>query len=251
MNSTTLIFGAIVAVAPMAKPYTLAAQVRTTNPVVWTVPSPLPTTVISGLVEVALNPAQSQWNALSLSRASTATPWQLTYYAIKTLKAGPFTLGETKQQGPTSTLAADARVRIHVNAVLVESPLGIMSPPPSTTVASVTQQGGSVVSMGNFEAGAAAILSGLDSIVKNTPSLRELGERVSETNPRTAAIFLTHLASGQTVFLDGGRRLVISADRLVLMNGAQYQRSWPAATTWVMKTGDQFISVLERIGFTK
>jgi hypothetical protein len=105
--------------------------------------------------------------------------------------------------------------------------------------------------MGNFESTTVAVLSGLDSIVKSTPSLRELGQAVSETNTRTAPITMTQVASGQAVFLDGGRRLTVIADRLVLMSGTQNQRSWPAATTWLLKTGDQLISVLERIGYTK
>lgn len=252
MNATALLFGAIAGIAPIAKPYTLAAQVRTANPVVWSTPSTLPATVMSGLIEVALSPAQSTWNAVTLSRASTATPWQVTYYAIKTLQAGPIKLGEQKQPGPSSALAADARVRTQTNAVLVESPVGIMTPPPTTTVASVTQQSGSMVSMGNFESSTtAAILSGLDSIVTSTPSLRELGKPISERNTRTTPSTMTQLAGGQTVFLDGARRLTVIADRLVLMSGTQNQRSWPAATTWVMKTGDQFISVLERIGVTR
>ena len=257
MNATALIFGAVAAVAPIAKPYPLAAQARTTTPVIpintvaWWQPSTFPTVVTSGLVKVAVNPPQSEWNAAALWRASTATPWQLSYYALHTIKLGTVPFMTLKKPGPTTTLAADARVRIHGDAVLVESPVGIMTPPPTTTVASVTQQSGSAVSMGNFESTIVSVLSGLDSIVNSIPSLRELGRAVSETNTRTVPVTEAQLASGQVVFLDGGRRLVIIADRLVLMTGTQNQRTWPAATTWLLKTGDQFISVLERIGYTK
>lgn len=258
MNATALILGAIAAVAPIARPYTLLAQVRATtpviptNPVAWWQPTTYPTLVTSGVVKVALDPPQGQWNALSLSRASTATPWQLSYYALKSIGVGTVTFMTLKTPGPTSTLAADARVRIHGSAALIESPVGIMTPPPTTTVASVKQPSGSEVSMGNFESTTtAAILSGLDSIVNNTPSLREIGRAVLETNTRAVPITEAKLASGQVVFLNGGRRLVIIADRLVLMTGTQNQRSWPAATTWLLKTGDQFISVLERVGYTK
>lgn len=248
MNATTLLFGAVAAVGSMATPSVLAAQLRATNPIVWTTVSGPPPAVTSGLVRVALNPPQSDWNAVTLFRSTASTPWQAKYYAVKNLTVG----WVPPVPGPTAALPADARVRMQNSAVLVESRVGVLMPPPTTTVASVTQEGGSAVSMGNFESSTmAAILSALDSIVKSTPSLRELGSAVSEANTRTAPITMTRLSSGQTVLLDGGRRLVVIADRLVLMSGTQNQRSWPALTTWIMKTGDQSVSVLERIGFTK
>ena len=152
--------------------------------------------------------------------------------------------------GPTSTLATDVQIR-KSNVVFLESPLGVITAPATATpVASVTQRGGSTVAMGNFEgAQVTGIWSGLDSVVKAIPSLRDLS--LNEIGPSPASTKMARLEAGQAVFLDGGRRLVVTADRLVLMSGTQSQRSWPVTTSWVMKTGDQLISVMEKVGFAK
>jgi len=251
MNRTTLLLVATTTAASLLNSHTLGAQART-NPIVWSVAT-APTTISSGLVKVALVPNQAEWNAVAAHRAAPTSPWQLSYYQVAGIQL-PMgkTFEITKKAGPTSLLPADARVRMQSTAVFVESPLGfVAAQPTATTVASITQQGGSVM-MGNFEsAQIASVLSALDSIVSSTPTLRELQRSVSETNTRATPTSMAHLGSGQTLFLDGSRRLVVVTDRLALVNGSQTQRSWPAATAWVMKTGDQFVSVLERIGYTK
>ena len=250
MNRTTLILIATAATSPLAAFHPLAAQARST-PVTWSALEPVPTTVSSGVVKVALSPGQADWNALIFSRKSPATPWQQTYYQIKSMTfPGGGTLWITSKVGPTSTLATDVRIR-KSKVLFLEYPLGVITAPATATpVASVTQRGGSTVAMGNFEgAEITGIWSGLDSVVKTIPSLRDLS--LNEISTSSASTQTARLDAGQAVFLDGGRRLVVVADRLVLMSGTQFQRSWPVATSWVMKTGDQLISVLEKVGYAK
>jgi hypothetical protein len=258
MNRTTLILIATAATTPLAAFHPLAAQARSTA-VTWSALEPVPTTVSSGVVKVALNPGVSDWNAVIFSRKSPATPWQQTYYQMKSITfSGGGTLWITSKVGPTSTLATDVRIR-KSKVLFLEYPLGVITAPPTATpVASVTQRGGSTVALGNFESVAmgnfegaqvTGIWSGLDSVVKTNPSLRDLS--LNEISASPASTKMARLEAGQAVFLDGGRRLVVVADRLVLMSGTQSQRSWPVASSWVMKTGDQLISVLEKVGYAK
>ena len=123
--------------------------------------------------------------------------------------------------------------------------------PQATTVASVVRPAGSLVTMGNFESSVTAgIISGLDSIVKSVPSLRDLGAGINEMNKSGSSTAMARLEPGQALLLDGGRRLVLVGDRLALMSGTQIERSWPAARSWVFRTGGQLISVLEHVGAT-
>ena len=248
MNRTTLILIATATTGSLALSSRLPAQARLVS-VSWSA-TVLPAIINYGGVKVALNPPQGEWNAVVFARASTAVPWNQTYYNIQT---APWVGGNTMligmKAGPSTALPA-VQLRMQSKAVFLEHPVGMVGTPTATAVANAARQGGFTVAMGNFEtASLMAIWSGLDSVVKSVPSLRDLSlnERPAETTPTMIA----HVESGQTVLLDGGRRLVVAADRLVLMSGSQYQRSWPAATSWVLRTADQRISVLERVGYIK
>jgi hypothetical protein len=248
MNRTTLILIASAATGSLALSSRLPAQARAIS-VSWSTTVP-PAIINYGAVKVALNPPQGEWNAVLFVRSSAGAPWVQTYYNIQTAPwAGGKTMIIGMKAGPSATLPA-VQLRIQNKAAYLEHGVGMLGTPTTTAVANTAPQGGFTLALGNFETPTlTAIWSGLDSVVKTVPSLRDLSlnERPAETTPTMIA----HVESGQTVLLDGGRRLVVVGGRLVLMSGTQYQNSWPAATSWVLKTADQRISVLERVGYMK
>lgn len=248
MNRTTMLLIAAAATGSLALSSRLPAQARVIS-VSWSPTTP-PATIAYGAAKVALNPQQGEWNAVILFRSSTAVPWRETYYNFQT---APWVGGKTMiigmKAGPSTTLPA-VQVRRQSNAVFLEHPVGMLGEPTTTAVANAAPQRSFAATMGNFEAlTVTAIWSGLDSIANGIPSVRDMSLNEMTTPP--APTLIAHVESGQTVFLDGGRRLVVVADRLVLMSGTQYQRSWPAATSWILRTADQRISVLEKVGYIK
>jgi hypothetical protein len=247
MNRTTLILIASAATGSLAFSSRLPAQARAIS-VSWSATVP-PAIINYGGVKVALDPPQGEWNAVLFVRSSAVAPWVQTYYHFQTtlIMGKSFVVG--MKAGPSSTLPA-VQVRKQNKAVFLETAVGMLGAPTATAVANAAPQGGFTIAMGNFETPTlTAIWSGLDSVAKTIPSLRDLGLNEMTTPP--APTLIAHVESGQTVLLDGGRRLVVVGGRLVLMSGTQYQNSWPAATSWILKTADQRISVLERVGYMK